>query len=298
MPRPPIGDKRRAGRETGSIRRARSIHRRAPGHRSRSARARRRAAARTTSAQPISIAADQSCPQVGQLSAKLRTALGSSLSELRRELRDIAFVRRIERVDARDAARQQGHGGGLLVRQGRDLPQIVHPSAHATRSIDLPVLPAPWTKTERSAPQPVCERNAIRHEFRSPRRRPGTGSAAATRDRTERCATGAARHCARPAPTATSTTEREQQRPRVASGRARRHAPTAPESRLAIVGAVRHPRSSHAGSVKVGSVGSVTSRSRSQPSFSSLRVWIATALALASRSGSAWNSETQQRKTL
>ena len=44
--------------------------------------------------------------------------------------------------------------------------------------------------------------------------------------------------------------------------------------------------------------GSVTSTSRSQPSFSSLSVWIATALALASRSGSAWYSDTQQRKIL
>ena len=47
----------------------------------------------------------------------------------------------------------------------------------------------------------------------------------------------------------------------------------------------------YSGSVKVGSVGSVTASSRSQPSFSSLSVWIATALALASRSGSAWNSD-------
>ncbi len=50
-----------------------------------------------------------------------------------------------------------------------------------------------------------------------------------------------------------------------------------------------------AGSVKLGSDGSTTSTSRSQPSFSSLMCWIATALALASRSGSAWYSETQQR---
>ena len=48
----------------------------------------------------------------------------------------------------------------------------------------------------------------------------------------------------------------------------------------------------------MGSVGSVTAVSRSQPSFSSLMVWMATALALASRSGIAWYSETQQRKTL
>ena len=44
-----------------------------------------------------------------------------------------------------------------------------------------------------------------------------------------------------------------------------------------------------------GSCGSTTSTSRSQPSFSSLMCWIATALALASRSGSAWYSDTQQR---
>ena len=54
----------------------------------------------------------------------------------------------------------------------------------------------------------------------------------------------------------------------------------------------------HAGSVKLGSLGSGTSRSRSQPSFSSLMCWIAIAFALASRSGTAWNSETQQRKIL
>src|SRR5439155_6708671 len=48
----------------------------------------------------------------------------------------------------------------------------------------------------------------------------------------------------------------------------------------------------------VGSTGSVTSVSRSQPSFSSLMCWIATAFAFASRSGSAWYSDTQQRKTL
>ena len=45
----------------------------------------------------------------------------------------------------------------------------------------------------------------------------------------------------------------------------------------------------------VGSSGGTKSTSRSQPSFSSLIVWIAMALALASRSGSAWYSETQQR---
>ena len=82
-------------------------------------------------------------------------------------------------------------------------------------------------------------------------------------------------------------------RPAVA---ARARAPTAraaPRSGRAWDGASRH-----AGSVKLGSVGSATSSSRSQPSFSSFSVWIATALALASRSGSAWNSDTQQRYTL
>ena len=53
-----------------------------------------------------------------------------------------------------------------------------------------------------------------------------------------------------------------------------------------------------AGTVKDGSVGSVTFSSRSQPSFSSLMCWIATAFAFASRSGIAWYSETQQRYTL
>ena len=53
-----------------------------------------------------------------------------------------------------------------------------------------------------------------------------------------------------------------------------------------------------AGSVKLGSAGSVTARSRSQPSFSSLMCWMATALALASRSGRAWYSDTQQRNSL
>src|SRR5690348_11798150 len=62
-----------------------------------------------------------------------------------------------------------------------------------------------------------------------------------------------------------------------------------------------HSRRSHqrqaAGSVKLGSVGSVTDVSRSIPSFSSLMCWMATALAFASRSGNAWYSETQQRNT-
>src|SRR5438477_386824 len=53
-----------------------------------------------------------------------------------------------------------------------------------------------------------------------------------------------------------------------------------------------------AGSVNVGSLGSGTSTSRSHPSFSSLMCWMATALAFASKSGSDWNSETQQRNTL
>ena len=47
------------------------------------------------------------------------------------------------------------------------------------------------------------------------------------------------------------------------------------------------PRDHACVEVKVGSVGSVTETSRSQPSFSSLMCWIATAFALASRSGSA-----------
>lgn len=57
----------------------------------------------------------------------------------------------------------------------------------------------------------------------------------------------------------------------------------------------RKDRNQPSGWLKLGSDGSVTSRSRSQPSFSSFRDWMATALALASSSGNAWNSETQQR---
>src|SRR5262249_33324924 len=49
---------------------------------------------------------------------------------------------------------------------------------------------------------------------------------------------------------------------------------------------------------RLRSAGSGTSTSRSQPSFSSLMCWMATALAFESRSGSAWYSETQQRYTL
>ncbi len=45
---------------------------------------------------------------------------------------------------------------------------------------------------------------------------------------------------------------------------------------------IHHPT---AGIVNEGSVGSVTFSSRSQPSFSNLICWIATAFALASRSG-------------
>ena len=52
-----------------------------------------------------------------------------------------------------------------------------------------------------------------------------------------------------------------------------------------------------AGSVNEGSGCSVDRVSRIQPSFSSLMCWMATALALASRSGSAWYSDTQQRYT-
>lgn len=47
--------------------------------------------------------------------------------------------------------------------------------------------------------------------------------------------------------------------------------------------------------LKVGSCGSVTPVSRSQPSFSSLMCSMAIALALASKSGIAWYSEIQQR---
>ena len=50
-----------------------------------------------------------------------------------------------------------------------------------------------------------------------------------------------------------------------------------------------------AGSVKVGSLGSRTSTSRSQPSFSSLSVWMATALAFASISETVWKSDGQHR---
>ena len=49
---------------------------------------------------------------------------------------------------------------------------------------------------------------------------------------------------------------------------------------------VRESRPRHQGATKLGSAGSGTSRSRSMPSFSSLMCWMATALALASRSGS------------
>ena len=59
--------------------------------------------------------------------------------------------------------------------------------------------------------------------------------------------------------------------------------------------AARLGRAPYSGSVKLGSAGSVTARSRSQPSFSNFSVWMATALALASSSGSDWNSDTQQR---
>ena len=48
----------------------------------------------------------------------------------------------------------------------------------------------------------------------------------------------------------------------------------------------------------LGSARLDVSGSRSQPSFSSLSVWIAIAFALASRSGSAWYSQTQQRNSL
>ena len=115
-----------------------------------------------------------------------------------------------------------------------------------------------------------------------------------------RCAARAARRCARQGlrggtcPTARAT------RRRAASDRGRCRAPTGRGSacsRSLGAGECIHALR-HAGSVNVGSVGSVTSRSRSQPSFSSLMCWIATALALASRSGSAWNSDTQQRNTL
>src|SRR5262245_60623017 len=47
------------------------------------------------------------------------------------------------------------------------------------------------------------------------------------------------------------------------------------EKRLAPV--ARGNRRHYAGSVNLGSAGSTTSRSRSQPSFSSFSVWIATA---------------------
>src|SRR5208283_1289918 len=50
--------------------------------------------------------------------------------------------------------------------------------------------------------------------------------------------------------------------------------------------------------LRVGSAGSVTLVSRSQPSFSSLMCSIAIAFAFASRSGRAWYSETQHRKIL
>jgi hypothetical protein len=65
-----------------------------------------------------------------------------------------------------------------------------------------------------------------------------------------------------------------------------------------VIEPVPSPTATQTGPAYVGSLGSTTEVSRSQPSFSSLMCWIATALALASRSGSAWNSETQARYTL
>src|SRR5579864_5724790 len=59
-----------------------------------------------------------------------------------------------------------------------------------------------------------------------------------------------------------------------------------------------HGGSYAGGSLKLGSASALKSVSRSQPSFSSLMCWMAMALALASRSGSAWYSDTQQRKAL
>src|SRR5262249_10057684 len=61
---------------------------------------------------------------------------------------------------------------------------------------------------------------------------------------------------------------------------------------------IRHRDRGPYGASKRGSLGSGTAVSRSQPSFSSLMCWIATAFALASRSGKAWNSETHARNTL
>lgn len=58
---------------------------------------------------------------------------------------------------------------------------------------------------------------------------------------------------------------------------------------------VRQREPQPGGAEKLGSTGSVTSRSRSQPSFCSVMDSIATPLALASSSGKAWYSDTQQR---
>ena len=86
----------------------------------------------------------------------------------------------------------------------------------------------------------------------------------------------------------------EQQQPACRGGRV---APAFPDLQQ-LRGRGRVHGAQPAGTVKLGSAGSGTPTSRSQPSFSSLRCWIATAFAFASRSGIAWYSETQQRYSL
>ena len=56
------------------------------------------------------------------------------------------------------------------------------------------------------------------------------------------------------------------------------------------------PPARQAGPLKVGSVGSTTLTSRSQPSFSSRMCWIEIAFAFASKSATGWYSETQHRR--
>ena len=70
------------------------------------------------------------------------------------------------------------------------------------------------------------------------------------------------------------------------------------EEQLVLAGRLPHlDRRASVGSIGYFSVGSARVRSRSQPSFSILMCSIAMALPPASRSGSAWNSDTQQRWT-
>ncbi len=112
-----------------------------------------------------------------------------------------------------------------------------------------------------------------------------TASTVPTKPRAATATSATGRSSHGPPATASSTAA-----PRTGSG-ARSPASQAASS---VAGSCRPGRMGY-GSTNDGSVGSVTAVSRSQPSFSSLMVWIATALAFASSSGSASNSETQQR---